>query len=96
MTKNANKSYTDEFKKQAIILALRSDSIKATANSLGIPEGTLNTWLRSTKVHFNNKQTNNDVNLYDELMVLRKENARLREEKEILKKAAAYFARESK
>jgi transposase-like protein len=35
-----------------------------------------------------------DEHLYEELKRLRKENARLKEEREILKKAAAYFAQQ--
>jgi transposase len=36
-----------------------------------------------------------EVHLYDELKRLKKENARLKEERDILKAAAAYFAKES-
>ena len=36
----------------------------------------------------------NDEHLYEELKRLRKENARLKEERDILKKAAAYFAQQ--
>jgi transposase len=36
----------------------------------------------------------NDEHVYEELKRLRKENARLKEEREILKKAAAYFAQQ--
>ena len=96
MTKTSNRAYTIEFKNQAISLALRSDSVKDTAKRLGIPEGTLTTWLRRAKSDTTNDYNTTKVNLTEELQRLRRENARLREEKEILKKAAAYFARESK
>jgi transposase len=36
----------------------------------------------------------NDAHLYEELKRLRKDNARLKEEREIVKKAAAYFAQQ--
>lgn len=92
-----NRVYTEDFQRDAIKLALKSKSISGTAKSLGIPEATLHTWVRNT-----NKQSNSEtkeskiVDLTEELNFLRKENAKLREEKEILKKAAAYFARETK
>lgn len=77
MSKGKNsRTYQDDFKKGAISLALRSSSINITAKDLGIPEGTLHTWIKNP----------NAVNLLDEVKQLRKENARLKEEKEILKK----------
>ena len=59
-----------------------------------VNENTLHTWIgkyhrtecQEKKVH--------DEHLYEELKRLRKENARLKEEREILKKAAAYFAQQ--
>lgn len=88
--------YTADFQRDAIKLALRSPSISSTANELGIPVGTLHTWIKNANKTTKAEKTGNIINLSEELHILRKENARLREEKEILKKAAAYFARESK
>ncbi len=93
-----NRIYTEDFQRDAIKLALKSDSISGTAKSLGIPEATLHTWVRNASKQSNN-ETQEDKKIIDltkELTLLRKENARLREEKEILKKAAAYFAQETK
>lgn len=95
MSKN-RRSYTEEFQKGAIQLALRSGSISNTAQELGIPVNTLHTWLRTATNSKKDAASSNVVDLSEELHKLRKENARLREEKEILKKAAAYFARETK
>ncbi|MCP4572648.1 MAG: transposase [bacterium] len=99
----ANKSYTDEFKQEAINLALSSPSITGVAKSLGIPEETLHTWVNRAKLIENasgktnitpakNKIALNKV--LDENKELRKKVARLEQEKEILKKAATYFAKE--
>ena len=95
MTK-AKRSYTSEFKKDAMSLALKSPAVNVAADRLGIPKSTLNTWLR--KEGIGNKVNTNPstIDLSDELKELRKENARLREEGEILKKAATFFAKESK
>lgn len=95
MAKN-KRTYTEEFQREAIQLALRSASIANTAKELGIPAGTLHTWLKNTNKANKGTKANSVIDVTEELHKLRKENVRLREEKEILKKAAAYFARESK
>ncbi len=107
MTKQ-NKSYNKDFKQEAINLALNSKSISGTAKELGIPEAILHGWVNNLKNRENyNKEAsltcNNSGNgkttiagLLDENRRLNKELARLREEKAVLKKAAAYFAQELK
>ena len=93
---NNKRTYTEDFQNNAIKLALRSASISGTAKELGIPVGTLHTWLRNANNADRNHGNTNTVDLTEEVHKLRKEVARLREEKEILKKAAAYFARDTK
>jgi len=95
MSKN-KRTYTADFQKDAIKLALRSASISSTAKELGIPVGTLHTWLKNLRDTNNGDKIAKKTDLTEEVHNLRKEIARLREEKEILKKAAAYFARHIK
>ncbi len=89
--------YTTEFKESAVKLAVESDqTISKTAEELGVNKNTLHTWI--SKYHRPQKQKAGRVeeeHLYDELKRLRKENRRLTEGRDILKKAAAYFAKES-
>jgi len=89
--------YTTEFKESAVKLAVESDQpVSKTAEELGVNKNTLHTWI--SKYHRPQKQKAGRVeeeHLYDELKRLRKENRRLTEERDILKKAAAYFAKES-
>ena len=89
--------YTTEFKESAVKLAVESDRpASKTAEELGINKNTLHTWIG--KYHRPQKQKVGRVeeqHLYDELKRLRQENKRLMEERDILKKAAAYFAKES-
>ena len=92
----SKRTYTEEFKRDAISLALRSPTVKGAATALGIPEGTLNTWIKRTAIKNKTDNSADVIDLSDELKKLRKENARLREEREILKKAATFFAKESK
>jgi transposase len=61
---------------------------------LGVNENTLPTWIGTYhRVERQEKQVN-DEHLYEERKRLRKENARLKEERDILKKAAAYCAQQ--
>jgi transposase len=95
MSKAPTKSYPAEFKERAVKLAVESDqSIAQTARDLGVNENTLPTWIgKYHRVERQEKQVQ-DEHLYEELKRLRKENARLKEEREILQKAAAYFAQQ--
>ena len=90
-------SYSAEFKERAVKLAVESDqAIAQTARDLGIKGNTLYTWI--AKYHQGDSRTADEINsehLYEELKRLKRENAKLREEREILKKAAAYFAAHS-
>lgn len=92
-----NSSYSSQFKQDAVKLAVESDqSVAKTARDLGVNANTLYTWV--TKFHQQESlviQGSGDSNPYDELKRLRRENSRLKEERNILKKAAAYFAKNS-
>jgi transposase len=91
--------YNQSFREEAIRLALTGDkSISQTAKDLGIKEPTLYKWVdqakqgKSSVVKVNTNQS--PAEIIEELTRLKKENARLREEREILKKAAVFFAKE--
>lgn len=97
----ALRRYTREFKEEAINLALKSPSIVYTAKELGIPAATLHTWINLLKSKGNlatvNVTSSKDMaTLIMENRRLTKELAIVKEEKEILKKAATYFARHQK
>jgi transposase len=76
-------------------LAVESDQPMAqTARDLGVNANTLPTWMgKYHRVERQEKQVH-DEHVYEELKRLRKENARFKEEREILKKAAASFAQQ--
>ena len=110
MKRNQKKDrvYSADFKESAIQLALRSPSIEVVAKELGIPKPTLYTWVINFKKGQAPKRKaesgqptleslqSNVVSLMEENRKLNKTIAALLEEKSILKKAAAYFARELK
>ena len=95
MTKMKAKTYPAEFKESAVKLAIESKRpVAQTAKELGITRTTLYTWVdKYSKPKESNMRT--DEHLYDELKRLRKDLARVTQERDLLKKAAAYFAKES-
>lgn len=95
------RSYTDEFKEEAIKLALSSGLVSETAKSLGLPVATLHTWINKAKqggeIAISKDGIVNNVNVTEvinENLELKKRINRLEQEKAILKKAATYFASE--
>jgi transposase len=95
MSKPAMKGYRAEFKKRAVKLAVESDQpIAQTARDLGVNENTLHTWIGKYHRAARQEQQTQDEHIYEEVKRLRKENARLKEERDISKKAAAYFAQQ--
>lgn len=93
-----NQTYTKEFRKEAVKLALESDVPKQKiADNLGVKYKTLLTWITlSMKVI---DKTDKPVDFKSRYQELVSENAQLKTElkqtkleREILKKAAAYFA----
>ena len=96
MTKTKPKVYPAEFKESAIKLATESKhSIAQTARELGINTNTLYTWI--DKYSKPRKQAmRTDEHIYDEVKQLKKELARVTQERDLLKKATAYFAKESR
>jgi transposase len=93
MNKPALQGYPAAFKERAVQLAVESGQpIAQTARDLGVNENTLHTWIGKYHRAARQEKHVNDEHLYEELKRLRKENARLKEERDILKKAAASFA----
>ncbi len=91
------KEHTQEFKQEAVNLALKSPSISQTAIELGISIPTLYYWIKALKhMSKNSKGINDMASLLEENRRLHKELLRAQEERNILKKAAMYFAQHQK
>ena len=89
-----SKKYTPEFRQEAVKLVTDYGYSQAEAGRrLGISDKNINRWVLATK-EITPSKVEKLTSEQEELKQLRKENDRLRMEKEILKKAAAFFANE--
>ena len=94
-TKRVKKTYTKEFKEEAVSLVLdQGYSVTEAANSLGVTTKVIYNWKQKIEDQKSGKLLSDDERT--ELIKLRKENKRLLMEREILKKASAFFAKEMK
>ena len=95
MFKIPKQEYTAEFKELAVKRVKGGQGIGAVAKDLGLVEQTLRNWVKAARAGKLNAQGAKAVTPEEmELSRLRAENARLRMECEILKKATAYFAKD--
>ena len=92
------RSYDDEFKRDAVRLVTnKSYGVSETARRLGINAKLLGRWKREAQTRANGAFNGNGhvSPESDEMSRLRKENQRLRMERDILKKSLIFFANES-
>ena len=93
--KKSHKSYPQVFKGEAVLMVLEQGySVADAAKSLGVSTSLLYNW--KEKHQALQQGITLEESERDELKRLRRENKELRMEKEILKKASAFFAREMK
>jgi transposase len=87
--------YPEEFRREAIeLVRLNEKPLVQIAKDLGVSDMTLRNWIKQADVDAGKRQglTSDER---EELRALRRENRTLRMEREILKKAAAFFAKET-
>jgi transposase len=91
------RSFTDEYKAGAVRLVLdEGKSVAAAARDLGLTESSLRNWVEQSRADRTNGKTGLTTAEREELVRLRKELRVVQEEREILKKAAAFFAKQSR
>ncbi len=96
MFKIPKQEYTAEFKELAVKRVRSGETVGAVARDLGLVEQTLRNWVKAAKagkLHPSGAKLVTPEQM--ELSRVRAENARLRMEVEILKKATAYFAKDA-
>jgi len=93
--KRAYKRYPKEFKEEAVALVREQGySVAQAAEAVGVTTTVLYKWKGKLEAQLEGTELSDDER--DELKRLRKEVKELRMEKEILKKASAFFAKEMK
>lgn len=93
---SARRKFTDSYKAEAVELVVDSGRpIAEIARDLGINEGTLGNWVNMAKKRGEVRERPLEIDERARLRELEEENRRLKMEREVLKKAAAWFARES-
>ena len=93
MSKRKRCNYTDEFKAEAVKLVTEQGySVAVAARNLGVSANSLRNWKQKFTTINEDESMTEDEQL--ELARLRTENQRLRMERDILKKATAFFANE--
>jgi transposase len=89
------RQFDDDFKAQAVRLILdEGKTVGAVARDLDLTETALRDWVNRARADRTHGKTGLTIAEREELARLRKENRILREEREILRKAAAFFANE--
>jgi transposase len=96
-------AYTEEFRREAVRLAEADPDHRAQiARDLGVHPDTLRAWCQRVRAEREGHragpiaQPARELSLEEENRRLRRENARLAEERDILKKATAFFARDAR
>ena len=94
-SKGSRKRFSGEFKQDAVEIVRTSDKpIAVVARELGLSDTSLGNWVRQDRIDRGEREgltTGQQV----ELSELRKDNARLRMERDLLKRAVAFWVKES-
>lgn len=91
------RAFTPEFKAEIVELCQRGDrSLGQVARDFDLTETAVRAWVKQAELGAGDRTDGLTSAERDELAALRAENRRLREDNEILKRATAFFARETR
>ena len=98
MARRQRRKFSDEFKAETVqLIRSTGKSIAKAARDLDLSESSVGSWVRDAEIEAGRGPEGALSKAErDELRELRKENRQLRMEREILKKATAFFAKESR
>jgi transposase len=89
------RAYPEEFRQQMVKLAQAGRSPGSLAREFEVSGQSIRNWVRQEELDNGTRDDGLTTDEREELARLRRENARLKEEREILSKAAAWFAQET-
>jgi transposase len=87
--------YPEQFRREAVELVRSGRSISDVAGGVGVSQQSLRNWVKQFQLDLRERDDGLTSAEREELRRLRRENARLRQERDILKRATALFARET-
>ena len=93
--RQTRRSFTDDYKTEAVKLVLdEGQTVAAAARDLGLTESSLRNWVEQARADRTKGKTGLTTAEREELTRLRKDVRELRMERDVLKKAAAFFAKD--
>ena len=95
MGKRSQKRYSPELQQQLVRLCRSGRRVKELAREYEPSEQTIRNWVKQAELDEGSRTDGLTTEERQELAQLRRENARLKEERDILSKAAAWFAQET-
>jgi len=87
--------YPEEFRREAVQLVRGGRKIPDVATSLGVTEQSLRNWVKQDQLERRERDDGVTLAERQELHELRRKVKRLEQERDLLKRAAAFFARET-
>src|SRR3954469_22174211 len=88
-------AYPEQFRREAIVLLRQGRTPSELSQSLGVSAQTLRNWRRQDQLDRHERDDGVTTDERSQLARLRRENQRLRQERDLLKRAAAFFATEN-
>ena len=88
-------AYPERFRREAIELLRAGRTPRELSESLGVSQQTLRNWRRQDELDHHERDDGLTSDEREELRRLRRENQRLTQERDLLKRAAAFFAKET-
>ena len=87
--------FPPEFRREAVAMVRSGRPVPEVAEALGVSQQSLRNWVKREALDRSERQDGLTSAERDELRALRRENARLKQERDLLKRAAAFFAADS-
>lgn len=87
--------YPPEFRREAVAMVRSGRPVPEVAEGLGVTQQSLRNWVKQEALDRRERHDGLTSAEREELRALRRENARLKQERDLLKRAAAFFARET-